>query len=167
MGTDVSPARVTADPSPAPWREERTHYRWLLCPWSSLRGPRFRPCVPIPRKIRRQRWSKEPWDRKQLKRPQTLKQKQWCKNVRDWSKGERDVNTVCEFVFVGVLELISLFVLYVCVWAFLYLCMTVCVGIWDTVCTISSPETASTDSEAADTDRPGRCTTNGGNNKTH
>lgn len=41
MGTDVSPARVTADPSPAPWREERTHYRWLLCLWSSLLKPRF------------------------------------------------------------------------------------------------------------------------------
>lgn len=42
MGTDVSPTRLTADPSPAPRGEEQTRYRWLVCLWSSLLKTRFR-----------------------------------------------------------------------------------------------------------------------------
>lgn len=130
MGTDVSPAGVTAYHSPAPVRQARTHYRWSFGLWSSLPRTKFRLGSNPVRNMRVPDRREGHWIEDDLIKPAALNLNQGrrCKkkSVREAvsesdreEESAREGGRACEcffFFLVDVLELISLFVLLV--WAF-------------------------------------------------
>lgn len=132
MGTDVSPAGVTAYHSPAPVRQEWTHYRWSFGLWSSLPRTKFRLGSNPVRNVRVPDRREGRWIEDDLIKPAALNRGEDAKK-KAWEKQRvraREKRRVHERE--GEWEGGFCFFFGGRPWTNLSVC-TPCVGIWDTV----------------------------------